>query len=205
MVDLYDTGAPSGSKRTRVHMRAHALTLAHMHIQRGTRVDQPAKTGSNVSHLMSALLRSHNTLQSRTHTDTHSHLCPHHSQLYPNQAEHITQRLCFSSLNNPIWFWFLTFQIEYDKNVFNFNLIYFPLCPQCLDCSFCSGNMPGISSVHYPSFPIRVRPEVCAGRAGLFLALRDGLTEAGIPGIRFPSGKQTKTFQWGMARVPTQQ
>lgn len=83
----------------------------------------------------------------------------------------------------------------------------FLLCPRRLDRSFCSGNMPGISSVCYPSFPIRGRPEVCAGQADLAFssAFLDGLTEAGIKGIRFPSGKQTKAFQGGTARVPTQQ
>lgn len=46
--------------------------------------------------------------------------------------------------------------------------------------------------MHYPSFPIRGRLEVCAGRAGLSfsLAFFDGLTQAGISRIRFPSGKQ---------------
>lgn len=39
----------------------------------------------------------------------------------------------------------------------------------------------------------------------LSLEFCDGLTEAGTPGIRFPSGKHTKTFQGETAQVPTQQ
>lgn len=52
-------------------VRVHKHTLAH--ISGSTRVDQPAKTRSNVSHLMSTPLTSHNTLQ--THTHTHTHKC----------------------------------------------------------------------------------------------------------------------------------
>lgn len=44
---------------------------------------------------------------------------------------------CFCRLVKLIWFWFLTLRIEYDKNVFNFNLIYFPPRPRRrLDRSF---------------------------------------------------------------------
>lgn len=48
---------------------APPLSRSHTHTDRGTRIGQPTKTGSNISHLMSAPLTSHNTLQ----TDTHSH------------------------------------------------------------------------------------------------------------------------------------
>lgn len=161
MADLYDTGARSGT-----HTCTRAQMHTHTHISGATRMDQPAKTGSNVSHLMSTPLTRHSTLQCYTHT--HTLMCLNRLELYPNQVESITQRLLFLGPDNLIWFWFLTLWIEYDKNVFNFNLIYFPLCPRCLDCSFCSGNMPGISSMCYPSFPIRRRPEVCTGRAGFW-------------------------------------
>lgn len=54
MADLYDTGARSGKC---------LCAQIHTLVSGGTRVDQPAKTGSNVSHLMSTPLTSHNTLQ----------------------------------------------------------------------------------------------------------------------------------------------
>lgn len=63
MADLFDTGAQFCTR-----------AQTHTHILGGTRVDQPAKTGSNVSHLMSTPLMSHNTLQAYTHTHTHAYL-----------------------------------------------------------------------------------------------------------------------------------
>lgn len=68
---------------------------------------------------------------------------------------------------------FQTRRIEYDNKInqemVHFNLIRFPPRPRRRPRSpLCSGEMPGISSLHHPSFPIRARGrEVCGGRTGL--------------------------------------
>ena len=102
-----------------------ALICTHTHILTtgGTRMVQPAKTRSNVSHLMSTPLKSHNTLQTSTHTLTHVSELLRSMQARLNVSPGFS---CFYCLVNLIWVWFLTLCIEYDKNVFNFKLIYFP-------------------------------------------------------------------------------
>lgn len=159
MVNLYDTGVWS-VKRTRAHIQ-----YTHTH----TQMVQPTKPRSDVSHLMSTPLTSRTS-----NLHTHIHTLIHVSELLRSvQTRLKLSPSCsfFISLVNLIWFWFLTEWIENDKNV-NFNLIYFPSWPwQHLYQVFCSGNMPGISSVCYPSFPIRQRPKVCAERAELPLSL----------------------------------
>ncbi len=59
------------STHVRVHKHTHTHIHTRTHISGGTRVNQPAKTRSNVSHLMSTPLTSHNTLQTYTHTLTY--------------------------------------------------------------------------------------------------------------------------------------
>lgn len=90
--------AATGASSWRIYMtQVHALESTRVcvcvlvHTSGGTRVDQPAKTRSNVSHLMSTPLTSHNTLQTYAHT--HSHMCLNCLELYANQAQSITQLL----------------------------------------------------------------------------------------------------------------
>lgn len=129
-----------------------------------TRMVSPAKNRSNVSHLMSTPLTSHNTLQ----TSTHSHTCL--NCLDPWRAgwkyHPPVSVASFTSLDSNFWL------CELNMTKIFFNSMYFPPWPQwCVDRPLCPGNMPGISSLYYPCFPIRGRLEVCAARAVLALSL----------------------------------
>lgn len=78
-------GAATGANSWRIYMTQvhtlesarHACTLATACTSGGTWMGQAAKTSSNVSHLMSTPLTSHNTLQTytNTHTHIHTHMC----------------------------------------------------------------------------------------------------------------------------------
>lgn len=95
---------------TQVHNSVHVHK--HTHILGGTRVDQPAKTGSNVSHLMSTPLTSHNTLQAYTHTLTHTLM--HISEmlsfvwllLYHQEPHHSAAWI--TSSDSDFWLWRLS-------------------------------------------------------------------------------------------------
>lgn len=100
-----------------------------------------------------------------THSHMHTHALTQVSELLRSVQTRLKRSPGSSvwSLVNLIWFRFLTWWIKNDKNV-HFNLIYFPSWPwQHLYQPLCSGKMPGISSVCFPS--LRQRPKVCAKRA----------------------------------------